>query len=63
MAAHELGHFVLHDETTFMIRPTEAGFGGQARPHRVVQGWQAEILAHAATIGGGMVGCRNMPTS
>lgn len=29
VAAHELGHFVLHDETAFMIRSTEAGFGGQ----------------------------------
>ena len=29
VAAHELGHFVLHDETAFMIRSTDAGFGGQ----------------------------------
>jgi DNA helicase-2/ATP-dependent DNA helicase PcrA len=29
VAAHELGHFWLHDETAFMIRSTEAGFGGQ----------------------------------
>jgi DNA helicase-2/ATP-dependent DNA helicase PcrA len=29
VAAHELGHFVLHDEGAFMIRSTEAGFGGQ----------------------------------
>lgn len=29
VAAHELGHYWLHDETAFMIRSTEAGFGGQ----------------------------------
>ncbi len=29
VAAHELGHYWLHDEAAFMIRSTEAGFGGQ----------------------------------
>ena len=29
VAAHELGHYWLHDETAFMIHSTEAGFGGQ----------------------------------
>jgi superfamily I DNA/RNA helicase/Zn-dependent peptidase ImmA (M78 family) len=29
VAAHELGHYWLHDETAFMVRSTEAGFGGQ----------------------------------
>lgn len=29
VAAHEIGHFWLHDEPAFMIRSTEAGFGGQ----------------------------------
>lgn len=27
--AHELGHYWLHDESAYMIRSTEAGFGGQ----------------------------------
>lgn len=28
VAAHEIGHYWLHDESAFMIRSTEAGFGG-----------------------------------
>lgn len=28
VAAHELGHYWLHDETDFMVRTTEASFGG-----------------------------------
>ena len=29
VAAHEIGHYWLHDESAFMIRSTDPGFGGQ----------------------------------
>lgn len=29
VASHEVGHFWIHDESVFVIRSTEAGFGGQ----------------------------------
>ncbi len=29
VSAHEIGHFYLHDETAFLVRSTDSGFGGR----------------------------------